>query len=817
MMAIPERTNKDEIVNLRAPGREEYVAIISAYEDNDLELTIDLMSEVEAYAVRTPRFRQQLNQLLDEEIERSQRTISRQEIAEAMFDFIRSYEPLETRSSDPAHTTDLVSQAYVVVASDRKRLPVPGNFVGRSVIANQLLGMLEDDNDQGVCITGLPGNGKTSLCHYVLRQWLQKKTDRQIYRLGLEFMSTAGAFLQGLACLCKLGPYENNPEKIWQAIRLLPPGILYLDNLETPLIDSKTYNLLEQLSQVDGLKILASSRQAVAGFRRLGLDVLSEEDALHLFSSLWWQQRGERVLPEADDKKLRNFIMTHLSAHPLSIELVASHAETVTDLDQLIEEFKEAHAYYLTRFGSDEEGRLNNLERSFDLSLQKLERTPHALRFLLLCAVFTNGLGGPAQKQLIREGVFKPADRATLLMRSLLKISDGRLKLPPPLTRYLQSILLVPEETELRGQIFEVGLSLAQSKETPVVIRLQFLAFFAPFLEEFPQLINVYAGLSNLDFVRNAFLARTALETLAENHLFQLEENGPLLGKIKTELGQIANWQGENTTAKEWLQRAEEIFLQTNRPLDLAHVKSNQGVQSQDRGDLDLATTRFREALELYQQVGDKRGMAEMLQKKAVIEMQRQDLVAAKTTLDLAENLFIEVGSEQGHANVLAGRGHWHLKNKEPEEAISFFNRAKKMYKKVGEPRGEANILLNLGRIALDKKEVSKGLDLLTQAQKIYNRTGSQSGEATINRFLAKHYSRIGEWTEAQKNWKNAIDIYFKTDANGDLAHCLLEIAAIVKMTKGDADSLISDAEKIITDYHLTHLQPLLKEIKSYN
>ncbi len=819
-MAVREPLEKAEESNLRHPKRAEYLAIVAAYEDNDLEGTLDLMNGVAVYALRVPRFRQQLTQLMDEEIEGQPPTVNRREIAAAIFDFIEAYQPMEEAVSEADWPTGIQGTAFVVTAANKALLPIPKAFIGREEISDRLLTLLEEEGTEGICLHGLGGNGKTSLSHFTLRRWLERSDERRVYWVGLEFISSAAALRHALAAFIAPGAPAQNDEEIFRQLDKLPAGILYLDNLESVLDDPEAYSLVERLAlRANSLSVLASSRRQLAGFHGIALDVLSKNDGVALFSHLWWRHRGEQLNQE-EQEKLQQFVREELGSHPLSIELVASHAETVIDLNQLMEEFQEAHPHYLTRFASSGGGRLNNLHGSFELSLRKLADQPKAMAFLFLNAVLQEGINGKLQKILIQSNLFTPTDRATLFKRNLLKVVKGKLLSPPPLSRFLRSYLALEEESERREQIYSLGLVLIFGGHTSTPASLSFIDFYTPFLVQFPDLVVAYASLSFSDLSRYFYRAQPVLEKLSAHPLISREESGFTRASIQQNLGLLTKLRGETATAAEYLFQSLETWQVLGDQARVARVNTELGKLFHETGDYSKALTYFTEAKHRFLQLEDRFNAADAFFHIGRVELQLREFEKAHLAFEQALKAYDTIDEPMGEARVLAFLSRLErLRDNEPA-AQQHYQKAIRLIESVHPTEKVGIAAAQLGGIIAMENDFATAANFLSFAEEKHQREASLHDQAMIQRGLATFHARQGNSKAAATHWMRSIELFQQKNAHPNVATGLLELANYLKTVHPENEHIpivLQQAQDLIEKYNLDGVRSFLRYVKENN
>ncbi|MFK8165097.1 MAG: tetratricopeptide repeat protein [Lewinella sp.] len=595
----------------RPPTKDEYEAILAKFQEDRLDDTVALMEKIPAYQRKTPLYRQQLSALAEAKATNLTPELSRNQLSIGILSFLQIHKPQEEYTPPVAAANQTSNQAHIITEHHDSRLWISQNFLGRTDKIKEIKGLLDQPEPVDIIVTGGPGNGKTTICHHVLQLWLEEVAGRVVYLVEVEFITTVAGLARALGGLCGLKPEVATVDNVLAALTELPNGVLYLDNLESVLVDGEAHRFLGRLQRSANLALLTSSRRDVADFTSAPLDVLDDNDAVELFQLIWQQQTGQRIAEEEQLKYLQEFATKDLGCHPLTLEITSSHARTVENLPQLVEEFRDSKTTYFTRYASDEAGRVNNLFQSLGLSLNRLRDRPNALRLLALCAVYESGLSGPMQKLLLKENVFTPADRSVLLERNLARYTDGFLSVLPPVVRFLHSLLNDSNKLFEGTQLFQDGRTIATNKSIPVPNRLEFLAFYAD--DVTPDLPEVVNSFNNLAFLRNNFAARPILERLIDSFSASGADYNQTLGDVLTNLGEIEFIEGNNDQARKLYQNAEALYQKTGDDLGRAHIYHYLASVFVAEENHSEAQKTWEMALALYRSVNAKQDVADTL------------------------------------------------------------------------------------------------------------------------------------------------------------------------------------------------------------
>jgi predicted ATPase/tetratricopeptide (TPR) repeat protein len=205
---------------------------------------------------------------------------------------------------------------------------------------------------------------------------------------------------------------------------------------------------LELLRGVPGTRLLATSREplGLAGEAFVDLGPLPSADARELF---WRRVRAARgTPPAAGDAEAVARIVTRLDGLPLALELAAAKARTLT-IDEIDSGLDDRFALLATGPRAIE-ARHQTLRALIDWSWETLtadERTA-----LLAAAVFPDGIGSGDAATVARAFGVDASALDTLVDKSLLHRSEGRLRMLETVREYgIDRLRSEGREAEFRG------------------------------------------------------------------------------------------------------------------------------------------------------------------------------------------------------------------------------------------------------------------------------------------------------------------------------------------------------------------------------
>ncbi|MEO7963041.1 MAG: HD domain-containing phosphohydrolase [Gemmatimonadaceae bacterium] len=227
-------------------------------------------------------------------------------------------------------------------------------------------------------------------------------------------------------------------------------------------------------------------------------------------------------------------------------------------------------------------------------------------------------------------------------------------------------------------------------------------------------------------------LADGAFDSARENLLEVARSptvDAALLGRVRQNLGIIANIQGQLDEAEEHYEKALEAFQESGDERGSAMAFNSLGILSADREQWDEADTRFRKSVELTSRVGDVhlRGLALL-----------------------------------SHTEVHIARGHY-------SEALKIADEALRIFDALGVARHKADAYRVLGvvyratkRMGLAEARLRTALELAQSAEAVLE-------QAESSRELALLYRELGRNQDALRQLTTSRQLFRRLDARRDL------------------------------------------------
>ena len=597
--------------------------------------------------------------------------------------------------------------------------PRHGSFFGRAPLIRRIVERL------GVCdgrigyVYGAPGMGKTSVCKAAIREYLA--ADPTAAALFVDLHGTEGLAGLSAALADSLGEVglENEADVRDQLTRTAQANdgalVLYLDNFESVASSGEAVEFARSLAALDGVSVLCSTRQSLAGVGGDGLrvDRLEEPAAVELFLACWRSDGRDRPIEDGPD--LRAFLRDRLSLHPFSIVLTASRG--YPSLDKVIDEWSR-RGIKLAKSAAE------SLEISFCLSWRVLSERERWV--LLLIALFPQGLDETSWDELTAGIDDAWERRERLFMLSLLEPTRAAagVGLLAPIREFVLATTKGRSACAEAGPATDVaaaveralgyyvkqarlGGAVRDSPET-VAARLRLAGDFlnlAGVLEcvgegEASAHISAVSALGH--GLANVYFFGPLAGHLVGAQMLRLNRAvGDQLGEANTRLrlGELALQQGCSEEAGRECGLALELFRAVGDQLGEANTRRSLGDLVLRLGRTEEAGREYGGALELYRAVGDQLGEANTRLRLGELALRQGRNEEAGWEFGAALELYRVVGDQLGEANTERGLGDLALAEGRFDEAGARYAKALDAFRALGDPEGIAEALIGQGRL----------------------------------------------------------------------------------------------------------------------
>ena len=590
----------------------------------------------------------------------------------------------------------------------KKRSPIPAlrrSLVGRDVFIQTLYEHCTN-HSAPVFVTGVGGQGKTEVCHAVLRR---------LEGEGHDILYVPAAGIQSPALLCqaiaqragiptlpddKANDLPGYLDYLQDGLSTRSHAVLYLDNFEDVWHAAqederlKVLEFLAQLCQMD-LPVLLSSQVAPTSYdvsqNVLPLESLNRKGGKdrELFQDIYEEKKGHLPL----EGQAFETLLQQLDGHPLSILLTATLAAHAPSWENVLARW--THAQQKTS-----NSRHTSLDTALQAAWDALSPSSETIHLWGLIALYYGPL---AYTQLME----------------LAKNEQERKQWADSIAQLCDACLVDWDDTGsalVMLQPVKEGFFLLAEADDVASCILQWCSYYAPILEQANDRHN-----SN----------RQAAHTYVVEHLPQLFH---LLERMLA-----PEWQTKLSPTTESLAKKMHNYFQFSvlqglgvleKLLSFAQQQKNcplEALISIFRADLLTRTGQFSQALDLYAQAEslfrqeqDNLGLANTLQSRADLLSRTGQLPQALDLYAQAESLFRQEHNNLGLANTLQSRADLlSLTGKFPK-ALDLYAQAESLYRQEHHNLGLANTLLSRADLLRRTRQLPQALDLYAQAETLY-------------------------------------------------------------------------------------------------
>ena len=693
----------------------------------------------------------------------------------------------------------------------KKRSPIPAlrrSLVGRDVFIQTLYERCTS-HTAPIFVTGVGGQGKTEVCHAVLRR-LEEEGHSILY------VSVTG--IQSPALLCqtiaqragiptlpddKASDLPGYLDYLLDGLSTRSGTVLYLDNFEDVWRAAqederlKVLEFLAQLCQMS-LPVLLSSQVAPTSYD-VPQDVLPLESLNHqdgkdreLFQDIYEEKKGHLPL----EGQAFETLLQQLDGHPLSILLTATLAAHAPSWENVLERW--THAQQKTS---------NSRHTSLDTALQAvwdaLSPSTQAIHLWGLIALYY----GPLTYTQLMELAENEQEReqwtdsiAQLCDACLVDWNDTGTAL----------VMLQP--------VKEGFFLLAEADEVISCI-LQWCSYYAPILEQandfqnpsrqdahtyvvehLPQLFHLLERMlapewqrqlssSTESFTRNMrnyfqFSALQGLDILKKLLSFiQQQENRSLEGLISKKQADLLNHTGQLPQALDLYAQAESLFRQEHNNLGLANTLKSRADLLKRTGQLPQALDLYAQAESLYRQEQANLGLANSLLSRADLLSRIGQLQQALDLYAQAEALYRQEQANLGLANTLFSRADLLSRTGQFPQALDLYAQAESLFRQEQDNLGLANTLQSRADLLFRTGQLPQALDLYTQAESLFRQQQDDLGLANTLRSRADLLSLTRQFPQALDLYAQAESLFRQEQNNLGLANTLKSRADLLSRT----------------------------------
>lgn len=628
----------------------------------------------------------------------------------------------------------------------KKCSPIPAlrrTLVGRDVFIQNLYEHCSR-HSAPVFVTGVGGQGKTEVCHAVLRR-LEKD--------GHDILYVPVAGIQSPALLCqtiaqRAGIPTLPDEKASDLPRYLDyllnelstrsGAVLYLDNFEDVWHAAqederlKVLEFLAQLCRMD-LPVLLSSQVAPTSYD-VSQDVLPLESLNHkdgkdreLFQAVYHEKNGHLPL----DGQAFETLLQQLDGHPLSIILTATLAAHAPSWENVLERW--THARQKTS---------NPRHTSLDTALQAvwdaLSPSPETIHLWGLIALYY----GPLEYTQLME---------------LAENEQEREQWTDSITQLCDTCLVNWDDTEaalVMLQPVKEGFFLLVKEDEVLSCTLQWCNHYSSILAQANDFHNP---------------SRQSAHTYVVEHLPQLFH---LLERML-----VCNRQNQLSSA---------IVMFGEEAYNYFQFSPLKGIEISKK----LLLFSRCHTLRLFE--------AHIAERYADLLFATGHPLVARELYRYAQNIYIEEEDNLGLANALKCHADLLLLTGKAPRAQTMYTQAEQLFRQERDSLGIANILLSQADLMRRMGQLSQALGLYAKAEQIYRQEQDNLGLANSLQSQADLMRYFSNFPQAKTMYAQAEQLFRQEQDNLGLANTLRGQAALIHLTAPyESDQLYTQAENL--------------------
>ena len=699
----------------------------------------------------------------------------------------------------------------------KKRSPIPAlrrTLVGRDAFIQTLYEHCTN-HSAPVFVTGVGGQGKTEVCHAVLRR---------LEGEGHNILYVPAAGIQSPALLCqtiaqragiptlpddKANDLPGYLDYLQDGLSTRSGAVLYLDNFEDVWHAAqederlKVLKFLAQLCQMD-LPVLLSSQVAPTSYDVpqdvLPLESLNRKDSKdrELFQAIYEEKKGHLPL----EGQALETLLQQLDGHPLSILLTATLAAHAPSWENVLERW--THAQQNTS---------NSRHTSLDTALQAvwdaLSPSSETIHLWGLIALYY----GPLTYTQLME---------------LAENEQERERWTDSIAQLCDACLVDWDDTGaalVMLQPVKEGFFLLAEADEVISCILQWCSYYAPILnqandrhnsnrqdahtyvvEHLPQLFHLLERMLAPEWQERLYPATAFLTQKIRNYFqfstlqgldilkkllpfAQQQKNCPLEALISILLADLLSRTGQLQQALDLYSQAESLYRQEQDNLGLANTLQSRADLLFLTGQLPQALDLYAQAETLYRQKQDNPGLANTLRSRADLLKRTGQLPQALDLYAQAESLYRQEQDNLGLANTLKSRADLLKRTGQLQQALDLYAQAESLYRQEQANLGLANTLLSRADLLRLTGKFPKALDLYAQAESLYRQEHHNLGLANTLKSRADLLTLTGKFPKALDLYAQAESLYRQEHNNLGLANTLIS-KAFLSLDSDDAQAL---------------------------
>jgi tetratricopeptide (TPR) repeat protein len=647
-------------------------------------------------------------------------------------------------------------------------------FVGRGDVIKEVEDAFPEEHF--VYLYGPGGIGKSTL----VRQIFDDLDEADWTGDGAQYLDLATAD-SGSAVLDRIVQQLSLPGNVRDGGSLAthlaqrPQKLYVLDDVEQALAGdeadgtSTTLSLLRALESTNvGVHFLVTCRSEVNVGHGIEVKPLRDDEAAKLFKTT--ATHKGYTWTDGDDDALATFI-PELDGHPLSIDIAARVAQNYASVAALSEAWTTRRTEILEvhpAFGAPDKD--DSLHTSLDLSYHAL---PDDARGTLARQIFALLADLPAGANLdFLRKVFDadPTHAARLLeRRSLVTCEDGRFRLLAPIRYYaertqdsehvtrhdkrrdrMESVLLSRVEELFNGRFWS---EVSPKTKDEIVIEADNVEAAVDravdeerhrfVLRATKALGSYYASNPHLDRSVRAFKQQRDAACEADVAFYE--------AKASFELGRVARYRGDPSSAREHLTRARDLYREVDDRLGEANALKELGILDRLHDRPADARNRLTQARDLYRDIHDRLGEANALKELGSLDRDTEHTESARERLCEAIEIYREIQSTWNEGQAVDALADLERKEDNDETATELYREALQLFRTSQNRTLEAFALTDLAEMAVAREDAETALERFAAAAELFGELGRLGPAIQSAQNASVCAAHIGDEETAQR------------------------------------------------------------------
>ncbi len=268
--------------------------------------------------------------------------------------------------------------------------------------------------------------------------------------------------------------------------------------------------------------------------------------------------------------------------------------------------------------------------------------------------------------------------------------------------------------------------------------------------------------------------AKNYLEKALE--LFNKIDNKQYVARTLRNIGLAYSDNGELDEAINYYKKSFETSMSSKNKADSIHPLAYIGFIYQKKGDLDEAINYHNQRLELSREINHSYGIFSSMCHLGNLYCQKGKLKQAITFYEEANVLSKKEKNQKFLGLGFMGLGLCHKELGDFEVANKNFDIANEIFKKIESQQLMAEILLQKGDILIRKGQIETAIEILRKALMKFDELGNVFAVAQTQQYLGNVYIIQGEIEQALFSFKNAMEHYKQTKSTIPMIQCIHRI-----------------------------------------